>query len=872
MAGWKHKKTSIIVGNQKNPTKMEAGQVIINKKATKQNLNKLIDINNDGLNSPKEKITTDGTDGGILKGKPHYDKNGNSLGGIPVVVDGGKRIEVEGDEFVVNKEASQKHWKELSKINQSAGNGVAINPQDVGYDEDPQEYKEGGAIIEFNPNDLPNKWIYSYAKNIKEKYPKVWGLGGNIFGNEAFKNLERVLKRGYWTDNEEWMYIKWRSFVARHKKDYRIAGVIAMLKWVDKVEKGWPYMKDLIEKEIAKKYPSGWKHKMTNGGNIKNLTEGDLVKFIHSPKASVDSKVLKVNGNRVKIEILADYTPFKKRMTDKDDWFRTKTYADPSTIKQAVKRGETKLVNSEKLEIFDEKRMSYYPEDQIFQSKEFNDAFKEYLKTKKVKGGPVTYRNKYNKKYGYEKNESHNLDEIAKDTDVSKKGLQKIYNKGVGAYKTNPESVRPNVKSKEQWAMARVYSAVMGGKAAKIDDKELKMNLGGELKKGIKTEQEHKDTLEKIASGEISVNQAIKMTAKDHLKENPKYYTELSKIEKMTNGGSTTTIENGDIVRGDYFPKIYGNFLVLNAGADAVKVRNLLTGEESIKDYRDFTLFLKKGSGQTTATQPVATTKTYGKNFKFNIGDKVIYKTNNEKGTIKDKEFFGGVYFYNILFDTGIIQDDIREIDLELTTVAMPTPALSTNDIDNPPSYLPSTVSSNWTNEFNVGDKVRVRVDFTGDKKKYNTVIKDQENTYDKPENVFTIESFIKDNKPFKLDNKGNNIGGAIRPENPSGKLYTLSNGQAWEGKDLELVRATNNKDAIKAQASKPKFVSMDFQPFLQNWVNSNFINSTDLTKKEIVKDTITDFILDVEAVDGNQTIKFDQEAKILDNIDNYIN
>jgi DNA-directed RNA polymerase subunit RPC12/RpoP len=59
------------------------------------------------------------------------------------------------------------------------------------------------------------------------------------------------------------------------------------------------------------------------------------------------------------------------------------------------------------------------------------------------------------------------------------KGLQQIYNKGIGAYKTNPQSVRPNVTSKEQWAMARVYSAVMGGKASRIDENELKMNHGG---------------------------------------------------------------------------------------------------------------------------------------------------------------------------------------------------------------------------------------------------------------------------------------------------------------------------------------------------------------------------------------------------------
>ena len=36
--------------------------------------------------------------------------------------------------------------------------------------------------------------------------------------------------------------------------------------------------------------------------------------------------------------------------------------------------------------------------------------------------------------------------------------LQTVYNRGVGAYRTNPSSVRPNVTGPEQWAMARVNS------------------------------------------------------------------------------------------------------------------------------------------------------------------------------------------------------------------------------------------------------------------------------------------------------------------------------------------------------------------------------------------------------------------------------
>jgi len=52
-----------------------------------------------------------------------------------------------------------------------------------------------------------------------------------------------------------------------------------------------------------------------------------------------------------------------------------------------------------------------------------------------------------------------------------------------------------------------------------------------ELQKGIEVEQEHKDTLEGVAAGEITVLQAIEETAKTHIEENPKYYDELEKIE-----------------------------------------------------------------------------------------------------------------------------------------------------------------------------------------------------------------------------------------------------------------------------------------------------------------------------------------------------
>lgn len=210
-------------------------------------------------------VTNNGKKGGWLVGKRHYSKDGKPLGGIKAVVtDSGKMVELEGGEVIINREASKKHWKELSRINQSAGNGIAIEPpHKSNSDEDPQEYKDGG-VIEFNPNKVPKKSILKYALSIKKNHPEIWKLGGNIFGNEAFENLKRVSDRGHWLDSEEWMYIKWRSYVARHAHDFRIEGVVAMLKWIDNVDRGFEYMKGVIEAEINKKST----RKMSKGGGV----------------------------------------------------------------------------------------------------------------------------------------------------------------------------------------------------------------------------------------------------------------------------------------------------------------------------------------------------------------------------------------------------------------------------------------------------------------------------------------------------------------------------------------------------------------------------------------------------------------------------
>ena len=85
-----------------------------------------------------------------------------------------------------------------------------------------------------------------------------------------------------------------------------------------------------------------------------------------------------------------------------------------------------------------------------------------------------TNRRKFFRKHNLPPNESLSLPEIASLSNMPIQALRKVYIRGIGAYKTNPISVRmketfkKNIDapmsmklSKEQWAFARVYAFVM---------------------------------------------------------------------------------------------------------------------------------------------------------------------------------------------------------------------------------------------------------------------------------------------------------------------------------------------------------------------------------------------------------------------------
>lgn len=104
----------------------------------------------------------------------------------------------------------------------------------------------------------------------------------------------------------------------------------------------------------------------------------------------------------------------------------------------------------------------------------------------------ATNKEKYNKKYGFPRGTAHSKKDISKKTGIPVRILDEVFDRGVGARKSNPQSVRrasdgkkvggSSLKGKmsaNAWGFGRIYSFIMKGKTYKTADKD----LADELKK-----------------------------------------------------------------------------------------------------------------------------------------------------------------------------------------------------------------------------------------------------------------------------------------------------------------------------------------------------------------------------------------------------
>jgi len=101
----------------------------------------------------------------------------------------------------------------------------------------------------------------------------------------------------------------------------------------------------------------------------------------------------------------------------------------------------------------------------------------------RINSEPIDNQKMYDEKE-MEKVSSARLQELADAYNKNKEGdsritvaaLRQVYNRGIGAYRTNPSSVRGSVSSAEQWAMGRV-NAFMAGLRGRFPRKPFDLDL-----------------------------------------------------------------------------------------------------------------------------------------------------------------------------------------------------------------------------------------------------------------------------------------------------------------------------------------------------------------------------------------------------------
>lgn len=88
----------------------------------------------------------------------------------------------------------------------------------------------------------------AYAQDLKDNWPEIWRRGGNIRGNDQFRKLAPVARRGgsVETAAEEAAVRLREAWGARHKGNSQLNGVVAQIKWLVVGSRGVDHMKSVI--------------------------------------------------------------------------------------------------------------------------------------------------------------------------------------------------------------------------------------------------------------------------------------------------------------------------------------------------------------------------------------------------------------------------------------------------------------------------------------------------------------------------------------------------------------------------------------------------------------------------------------------------
>lgn len=241
---------------------------------------------------------------------------------------------------------------------------------------------------------------------------------------------------------------------------------------------------------------------------------GELIEYMKEEAARVADKhpeiADRVNSVRdMAISMLDELGNSEGAVNTVDDWFSArvlemvpgfrKAYASDlaselgfaSPVQRALKAARAAAAEEEQEDAED--AVAEIGEEQYVPSRSERVAAMKGLTTRKgrveyLRKGSGTHRENFLKSHRVE-DKSYSIAQLAKISKVPKHILQEVYNRGVGAYKTQPKSVRlkgsfvKNVDapmsaklSAPQWAMARIFSFLDGNPK---HDEDLRRNAGG---------------------------------------------------------------------------------------------------------------------------------------------------------------------------------------------------------------------------------------------------------------------------------------------------------------------------------------------------------------------------------------------------------
>ena len=263
---------------------------------------------------------------------------------------------------------------------------------------------------------------HTYARELKRDFPQIWNAGGNIRGNEAFELWKRA-ERGVESEAVlDWIRER-EAWSARHFEDgaqfkdkeltpnrSNVAGIVAQVKWGTVGTLGRARMIEVLDE---------LKERQEERATLEEVQVGDLVTW----------RTRKGKYQGIVEELITEGVA-----TFGQESLEVEEVGPVALVSVLIMEGDELVETDRRLGV-------PVSELTVSGSQESRQLSGRVL---------VALENKLE-----EHNEKHG-DDSRKRTTLSK--LEEVFRRGVGAFKGNPSSVRPNIPNAEAWAFARVNS------------------------------------------------------------------------------------------------------------------------------------------------------------------------------------------------------------------------------------------------------------------------------------------------------------------------------------------------------------------------------------------------------------------------------